>query len=339
MGATMPPQAPTPGLIVWSDAERDDTVRAVIERTELPVVGIGGPPGDDAPRQLAEQTGHRPFDDLRAACASAGDACVLIAAPADAAPIPDPRRVVSLFPIPSRVADLGAGSSAAREDPGSDARLAPCLRCSYAMRAGTEIIEAFGPVRSMAMRSLGSPDAGSLGARLLDAMDMLRFLCGEPELIDGAYSPGERSRLVHGAAPERLDRLSGDMTINARFADGRGACLALSDRAPRGLETHLVALGSSGRLDVTPFALCWTAPDGSVTDRIEAPSDLEVSDPMGVLVACIVEQLSRATMHADGLDALRGYGAALAMSEAALLSARTGESESPSTILRMVIPG
>jgi predicted dehydrogenase len=279
--------------------------------------------------------------------------------------------VLSLEPAPASVLDHASWSQPAG---GAIVRMVPLLRESGICAALVDVLEQFGAVRTMAVAHRCGLSHGSLGARLYDAMDLVHALMGLPEAIDAAYAP----HTLAGVSPppvKTLRDLKGDLTANLRFPETRAASLILSSRAGRWFRGATL-LGDAGciRLDEKGFEhtdpsgvlVDWGGGSRNVTDEAAPPPppaparsrsrskkapphDLfetgdranaaEVVDPHLDAAAAIGDQIRRVldarTPPMPPVDA----PSVLAMCEAAVLSARTGQPESPSTILRMAKGG
>lgn len=390
-----------PPTLVWLDPEQLPLVRTIVERIGLPIAAAGSPTrgrSREVAEALAEAQGSdvEPVDDLRAALASWQSGAVWIAAagsfgaqgaggggdPADIEAVRACRargvRVATMEPIPASALELaGAGPT---DDPGAPelVRFIPRTRLSRAVLEAAEVLDAFGAVRTVAFEGWSGRGEGSLGARLLDAMDVVLWLLGEPETIDAAYMwPGKGVRergasvgagaqghadgaaaagavsggggsgggggAVHLLPAETLRGLHGDMTLNCRFADGRGAAVVISDQAGR-WNRSLMLVGPGGRIRVYDDGFEWVAPDGARVDASRALGASRASDAVGSAAggaapgrsaAVIAEALERYLGGREGTVPPLDSGRVLAMAGAALLSARTGEGESPATIARM----
>ncbi|MFN9131209.1 MAG: hypothetical protein ACK5XO_00820 [Phycisphaerales bacterium] len=275
-------------------------------------------------------------------------------------------RLLSLDPLPASLLSLGerdAGQGAAvvagpeglgsigdtaASDPaiaGWSMPLGLC-RLSPALGQVLTLMESFGPVRTLAVQCLATPAEGTLGARVFDAMDIVHALLGQPETIDAAYI-GVHDRGLHPLPGEHLGGLHGDLTANLRFAGGRAAAVVCSDRAGR-FEHLLTIIGPGGRIRVFNDGFEWTDARGRKIDEsrragarrtstLRKPA-IDQSDTPSPGASVIVEQVQR--VMDLGAAALGGtpivrYPEVLAMAQAALLSARTGEGERPVTLLRM----
>jgi len=203
-------------------------------------------------------------------------------------------------------------------------------RRSKVMREATETLAAFGAPRSVGVRVWGVLGVVPLGAKLVGAIDLVLsvFSGEEPAWVDAVYLPrGARTVASAGAGTvgrredgDSLRGLSGDLSALVRMSDGRGAVMQVSDQgAGDGFE--LTMLSAQGRLVMTEQGFSWRAPDGSLRDEHRSPGTCDV--------------------YADGFQ----FGAkdegplalerVLTAAQTAILSARTGQPESPATIVAM----
>ncbi len=358
-----------PSAAAWLNPDQLPLLQAVAELAGLNIVSVGtGHTGQST--RLAEALGPSisPLDDLRNAVASTKCSLLLLLAadelgaarPAEDADVlrqAEARgvRVASLEPLPAALAELaagapegdladlkGAGNSLARW-----ARFVPLSRGTRALRDATDVIAQFGPVRSASIECLGAPAHGTLGARLLDAMDLALNLVGDPETIDAAFVGAHAGQAVHSLPGDTLRNLHGDLSAHLRFADGRACTLLASNQAGR-WERVITLIGAGGRLRIYNDGFEWIGIGGERVDqsrprRSQKPAfkpptakAAEADAPAGA-AAAIADQVSTllrvgsADTGSSSLDLAR----VLALCQTALLSARTGEGESPSTILRM----
>jgi hypothetical protein len=258
----------------------------------------------------------------------------------------------TLEPLPASLLELNesgseaAGAGAERgKGPGSAelASFCPLLRAAPAVRQVVEMLPDFGTVRTLVLESYCRTEDGSLGARLLDAMDIVQSLLGEPEQVEASHVPA-----LHAAAPgaarsspgESLRTLHGTLTANLRFADGRAASLVLTDQGGR-WERRLTLLAApwggadapvrGGRLRASDEGVEWISAAGELVDGgvPEVPAhDRDAAGPIAAQLRAMLERRSAPLVPVS-------YAAVLAMAGAALLSARTGEGESPETILKI----
>lgn len=339
--------------IVWLAPEQLSLVRDAARAAELDLVAIGTPERGQAARLAAAlasgSSGPEPLDDLRATLAASGADLVWIAAPGafgtggpdDAAAILAAHtrgtRIASFEPIPAAASDVAPGAwtdgtpralDIPRVIPGWPAALPP-----------PEVIAALGAVRTLALEWWSAPGDGSLTARVYGAMEAVRRIVGEPETIDAACVGPGHGRGVHTLPGETLRDLHGDLTANLRFADGRAATIAVSNRAGR-WERSLTLLGPGGRVRVHDDAFEWIGPEGDTLDespprtrRKKAPDDpaKHTGAPAVTAIAAALNAVLTPRTDEPPSDTI----SILTMCHAALLSCRTGQPESPTTIRRI----
>lgn len=334
--------------IVWLAPDQLDLVREAIRAAELTLVAVGTPERGRA-QPLAAGLGSGSVtpearDDLRAALASADADVFWIVAPGgfgtgggdDAAALLAAHargvRVATIEPIPAGATDLADPAWASGPPRALDV---PVFVPSWpAPSPPPEVVSELGGVRAASIEWWGAPSEGSLASRLFGAMDAVRRFLGDPESIDAAYVSAESGRGVHATPGESLRGLRGAMTANLRFPDGRGAAVAAGDHAAR-WSASLTLLGPGGRVRVADDWFEWLGPDGAVRDaspaRHAGRRGKDASPPPSPGVAAIARSLG--VVRAGGPP--RDPAPVLAMCHAALLSARTGQPESPAMILRM----
>ncbi len=248
-------------------------------------------------------------------------------------------KVVTLEPMPGSLAELSAAGGS-----GAWARLCPLSRLMKPVRDAIDLLPTFGPVRSASIQCLSSSAEGSLGARLLDAMDLLlRFFDG-PDVIDAAYCAPQSHgapkalRAVPGENLRGRSLLRGDIAASVRFTGGRAASVLVSDQAAR-FELSGTLIGSGGRIVFTDRTLEWIGPAGEVIDKTRSRRTVRSAEGEEPLPSGAPEIAAQVRALLEGADLFPGspadYGRALALAQTALLSARTGEGESPETMQRL----
>lgn len=254
---------------------------------------------------------------------------------------PEPPAVV-LGPGDGAPSAAGSGIAPGGGAGGEWATFAPSFRRGPSMRAAADVIEQVGPIHTVSVEFLAGRAEGSLGARLFDAAETVCGLLGEPESADAAYVWPGRGKVVHPAVSESLRDLSGMMCVNLRFADGRAASIVAGD-ASVGCgrwSRRACIVGEKGRLVVHDDGFEFIGADGRTFDRsapvLPGASSAEGHGPAGALLA---DQLRRMLEMAPPAVPPSDYARVLSVTGAALLSARTGEVESPETILRMARTG
>ncbi len=366
-GALISDEAIQPAAAVWMSPGQRELVEAIASLAHLRIETAGCA---EAGRSgaLAESLGAQPIDDLRAALASTKAKVFLLAsadglaadrAAADADLFRDCEargtRVVALEPVPASIVELAAGAPGGSLDEADGAgwsaaqwtRFVPLSRGTRALRESADVLSQFGAVRSASIECLGAPAHGSLGARLLDAMDLAMNLVGEPESVDAGFTGADGGQAVHSLPGESLRGLSGDLTAHLRLADGRACTVLASNQAGR-WERVITLLGAGGRLRIYNDGFEWIGIGGERVDQSRArrgarqaftPPTVKAAEadaPAGC-AAAVAEQIGN-LLRAGPSDRSSGamdLARVLALAQTALLSARTGEGESVATIRRM----
>lgn len=208
--------------------------------------------------------------------------------------------------------------------------LAGQARFASSVQAAIEHRDDLGPIRSASVQCLGSASAGSLGSHVFNALDLLHSFMGDAETIDATYS-GPADRSLRPLPGDSLRHLRGDLCAGIRFSGSRAASLHASDHAGRN-SFQLTLVGSTGSFTASSAGVLWVDIEGRIIE------DSRTTESINDLAQRIVEQARAAATATD--DPLRGtrsanYSAILSMAHAAMLSARTGEAESPATMLKM----
>jgi predicted dehydrogenase len=308
----------------------------VASRVGLSVVAAGSPARGQS-GAVADALGAETLDDFRLALSRPDAALILIAAvssdriePDEVALMASARargiRLASLHPLPSAAIDL-AGSWASVPSaipPRGIVNFVPALRTSRVAREASDAVATFGAIEACAIESFAGPEMGSLGSRLFAAIDACVSLMGEPASVD-ARVPSLQQRAI----PERPSELDGHLTCHLRFADNKSATVVASNRAG-GWRWSVSCLGPAGRLVFSNTGLVWIGPDGRIVDRSgpDARAEHDAAEALADALTSVCEAPAAPTAG-EPLDVLAACGAAL-------LSARTGQTESPATIRRML---
>lgn len=332
--------------IAWLRPDQAGFVARLAEHAGLEIIGAGCPEKGRA-GSVAAELGCPPADDLPATLTSAETDLVLIADPGsfgasgagrDSAALLSARsrgvRVATLEPIPAAALDLTAGGWARAVQavrPVDALRFLPLARHGALFTSTTEMREHFGRAGTMVVESFGRPEHGSLGARLFAALDLVHAVMGEADTVDAAYV-GTAGDAMHTLPGETLRGLHGDLTANLRFPGGRAACIAASDRAGAWW-WRAELIGAAGRLRLEPTGAIWTPAAGGEPDRFvhEAAAGAGIDLAEHEFTASLTALLDPASQAAP-----IAHEPVLSMSQAALLSARTGQAESPAVIGRLV---
>jgi hypothetical protein len=300
--------------IVWAEPEQETLLREVQDAAGLDLVAVGAPTARAA-KALATAFEIDPFEELRQA-ARRDDADLLwLMAPASLTP--DERRALGDGPlrvISSEPRPLDA--DVLQIDPPGVApiEVVPCMRRSPGYRETIDARAEFGRPDAILIETGAPPAAGSLFARLYDAMDLLVDLAGDVITLDAALGgtvPG---------VPERLPDLRGHMTVNARLADGSCAAIVASSEAGTWFR-NVRLLGPRGTLWFDDARYTW---NGDGVAETGGP------DERPSLAELIADEIARGhgALDAPGPDTAD----LLALCEAARLSARTGDGEAPRSV-------
>ena len=341
---------PPTRVICWLDTPQVALVREIAAVSNLRVVGAGSP--SRAQRGgVAAELGAEPVDDLRVALTEGDAEAILIAAlgefgrsdaSSDAAALLAARargvKVLTLEPFPMSAIDLatrGWLDSGKGIRPAEVARVVALPWHSRSFRDATEVLASFGEVRSVGIEALGHPADGSLAARLVGALDVMAKLMGEPESIDAAYCTLLKTPGLHALPGETLADLHGDMALSARFSRGRAGTILASDQAGA-WAFSCVAIGPGGRLRLHDTGFEWTLPSGEKAD--ESVQRKGTKAGASTAAQMIGDGVARALdPHIPDTGPVDWAGV-LSMAQAALLSARTGQGESPATFRAMLGP-
>ncbi len=333
--------------MAWTDATRTGMVRRIADAAGLKIVGAGAP-GRGQSSAVADALGAPVADDLRAALAANEARVFLIASPgqfglgepADSAAVQAAHargaRVVLLEPRPTSAAELlaletGGGAT-------SLGTLVPMGRSSPAMAEAIEILAHAGPARCASIECLGGAEHGSLGARLVSAVDLAVAFMGEPELVEASCVPARGAGGVHTVPGESLRDLHGDLTAHLRYADGRSLVLIASDDASAWRVSATILTGA-GRIDARDGHASWLAKDGTPAEGVSAKARSRAGEADDAYVGDCARAITRLLDPHQADPAPIDVATILSIAQAALLSARTGQGESPGTIRRVLATG
>ncbi len=311
--------------MVWLDKAHRDLVIDVVKTSGARVSAIGS--ADPViSKDFCERFNAERIADFRVAARREGNGAVLLAISADSLPaetgllLTADVQAISIEPFPDSLASASAVS-----DEGNTVQLAPLMRRTPGYRSAAEVISTFGEPRCVNVFFRCGKGQGSMFARLYDAMDIIRSLCGEPEQIDAALAgpvPG-----LPGV-PESLRGLHGSITVNMRFSQNRCACIAVSDQAGAWFR-GVTVLGERGCLRIHDDGFEWIDEDGARVDSSLASQPLTYAD-------LVADQLVRLLQRRDPGELPLEHGRLLALCETARLSCRTGQSETPRKMLELL---
>jgi hypothetical protein len=255
-------------------------------------------------------------------------------------------KIASFEPIPAALTQFaeagvksGAGGHGIEAGTGAGGQdwvlVAPLSRFTRPVRELCELLPTIGPPRALMIHTLGTPAHGSLGARLFDAADLSLLLMGPalPECVHAVFTTPAPvgARGIHAAAPpaDHIRGLDGDISASLRFDANRAVTLTASNRAgSHSLSLTLLAEHATATIQADRLTVHHHGDDAVPI----APAARPDEDPF---VDALAQQITRYLESGVGLAGQIDFAATLAVAQAALLSARTGEPESPVTMLKL----
>jgi len=321
----------------------------VAQAAGVDIVGAGSPVKGQS-GLLAAGLGCAALDDLRSTLATADADLVWLASAGDfgaggeqddsravAAATGRNIKIASLEPIPQSALDLQSGGwLTGLPRPADSLRFLGLPRLSRSFREAAEALLAFGPPRMLIIDTWSLREEGSLAARLLGAIDLTLSLMGEPETIDAAFVGPMTGTGLHALPGETFQGLHGDLWAGLRFANGACASIGASNVAGR-WNTTATLLSGQGRLRIYDDGFEWIGPDGTRHDQLRIRKE-ERGEPASAShsVAALADGLRRLLDDTVPDSGPVSMEAILTIGQAALLSARTAQPESPATIRRMM---
>lgn len=339
--------------LAWLEPAQAPLVRALAARAGLRIIAAGVPTPIQrrSAADAASIEGAEPITDLRAALASADIRAAILATPVPSgdAPIPDAdllrlarARGITLLtfePIPAAVIEARAAEPAHWIE---SCRFLGLFRALPSLATLHELLQSFGSPRTLTVSFRSGKGQGSLGARIFDAMHSVHSILGVPESIDASIITQVAASGLRLEPGESLRFLHGDLTANLRYAGAKSAALSLSDRAGRWFR-GVALVGESGCIRMDESGVERNDAEGQITERSPAPrrraSAKAASLFEGIIDPPALEVFAEGARRAVDPRAPKpepfDLEAVLSMCEAAVLSARTGQPESPATVIRM----
>jgi hypothetical protein len=350
---TSQPQTALTDCLVWLAPQQVGAARAIVAAANLRCV-VAGTSVKGRADAVASEFGCASATDVRAALAACQSPLALILdcgdfgsrlGDEDARAILSASargvKIASLVPLPTSVQVLAQGSwKSARQmvDSGACERVhvLGIPRALARVRDAMNAIEADGEPRHVGVRLWSGAHERDASGLLVGGLDFVHELLGECESIDCVYASGEQAIGLHALPGETLEQLRGDCSCVLRFTNGASASVDVSSCAgAAGLEITL--LGTFGRLHVRQDGhageIVWLSSSGDV---IEVPQPRLPRDAKHSFASQIAEEITTLLQdEARGLPSL-DVAALLPIAQAALLSARTGQPESPSLFSRVL---
>lgn len=345
--------APAEGIpaIAWLHPEQAGLVRALASHAKLSLLGVGITA--DA-RRRAEPSpfgDSAAFTDLRQALATMPIRVALLAAPPEGAETDESEHdllrlarsreltILTLEPIP------GSVGAARLADPAPwvhSFRYLGLFRAAPALATANELLQSFGTPRTLTVSFRSGRGQGSLGSRLFDAMHTVQSILGVPETIDASIITAVAASGLRLEPAVSLRALHGDLTANLRYAGAKSAAISLSDRAGRWFR-GVAVVGESGCIRMDESGVERIDADGQVVEKAAGTRRRSPAKGTALFDEIIdtpaFDALADAARRALDPRAPKpepfDLEAVLSMCEAAMLSARTCQAESPATVVRM----
>lgn len=326
IASTPPPTASLTAaeVTVWTSSDRADLAAQLLDvmGTAVRPIGLGGPRSGELD-SLGKRLDCPAGDDLRKLLIERPAAFLVVTSLKDAK-LADLRaaaeagtKVICLEPLAVELNELGKLDGPLLP---SAITVAPAFLRGPGYLAAADPQEPLSQPRLVRFTSHGRPTHGSLVARLLDAWTTTLEFTALPETITAS--------LTGPSSPARL--ITGQLAAHARVADGSSVLVEASDTAAF-TRRELSVLSQDAQLQVTDAAYELRQADGSVLDASEAVPLAEAAQPS--FVDLIAHQWRR-LLERPAPPAAPGRQA-LACVHACLLSARTGQPESPRTLLQL----
>lgn len=335
--------------MIWAMPEQVEMLKGVLSLGGIDVIGAGCPVSAQT-GAVAQGFGCGVQDDLRTMLSSENPDLVLLAATGSFGHMDIERdlgalqqahsrdvAVATLEPIPGEATVISGTSWTEAIHTGAFSefiRVVPMLRRGWVIDELMATLETFGVIRSMNISIVAPAIYGSLGARVFESMDLVRTLVGVPEMIDASFQSGGSANGLHQLPGQSLRDLHGTLTAHMRMGDGRGALVQISDQVGKsGMMMSL--LGDDGEIRVWDTGFCRLDTHGLEIDVFELETGaLHSADPSAVRLK---EQLIQLCAGVGPIRSPVDHASVLAMGHTVLLSARTGQGETPETIRRLLL--
>jgi hypothetical protein len=353
---------------VWLGEEQGFLANQVAARAGLNITMAGGPVrGRSA--AIAADLSAQPADDLRSILLEADVDLILLMSVGDFGSDPGGvdttailtahRRgvkIASLEPVPASAIEIA--QSRWKQQVGTNSlhdliRLCPLDRFSRAHRDAADLLDLYGHPSVLSIDATCAPAEGTLGGRLLSALDLIHAMLGEPEAVNAVYTPPASENAIIPEPGDDLRSLRGSISAAVRLADGRGATVLASDQSSDWYR-DVTLIGPKGRLQISDAGSRWSgepAPANEVAKEQPAPKRARgvakdaplfhppqpeaPAAPATDAAEAIAWSLRRMLDPALPPERPTDLPSLLATAQTALLSARTGQSESISTVRRM----
>jgi predicted dehydrogenase len=233
---------------------------------------------------------------------------------------------VSCEPVPGLVSEVQREP----EEAGT-ACFVPRFVRSAGWVAAAQLVEQLQPVRSVHVELRSGESEGTVFARLFDAMDVVIGVAGGIDSVSARFI-GTVAGKTSSIAPEILPGMSGTLGLVAQCGETCIASGNVSNDAAS-WSRRVTVIGESGCLHVTDWGYQWS--DARDSERGMEESNVSEAVSTGEMMANeILRVLGRET--ASDVPSPPDFEGLLGACEAARLSARTGQAESPGKMLEML---
>jgi hypothetical protein len=228
--------------------------------------------------------------------------------------------VHSIMPVTSTIAQVSPVTV--------QCNLLPRFEQSAGWAQAANPLESVGKLDQIHFTNLGSSNDASLFARLVDSWELILSLTHMPTAVDAVLS-------CNGPIPENLEKITGHLSVQGRLPSGGCIQMLLSDSGAMS-RRQMLMLGSDGQIVITDTQYELYHVDGALIDQWTGDKDMPT-------FAQLVSEGWYAALtnpYAQAMDQaiqIKRRKTALGCAHACLISARTGESETPSRVLELQV--
>lgn len=314
-------------LIIWTDSLQVSLARQIIDQLKdrVTILAIGGPRQADV-TDLARDF-DLPFDDdLRKLMVDYPPTGLLLLSMLDVemhdleAAHEAQTAVHTINPVTSEIARAN--------DVTVRCRLLPRFEQCAGWTQAANPLESLGKINQIHLTNMGQPNDGSLFARLVDSWELILSMKNLPTSVDAVISSSS-------AIPESLSKISGHLAIQARLSGHECVQMVLSDHGAVA-QRQMTLLGQEAQLIVNDTQYKLYQPDGSIIDQW---SENSIMPSFAELVSegWFTAMTNPYAQAVDEALQVKRRKEALGCAHACLISARTGESETPSKVLELQV--
>ncbi|MAX25951.1 MAG: hypothetical protein CMJ19_15750 [Phycisphaeraceae bacterium] len=314
-------------LIIWTDANRVPLAKAIIDQLadRATFLAVGGE-RQSAVTDLARDL-ELPFDDdLRKLIIDHPPAGLLLLSNEEVsikeltASAEDQMMVHAIEPVTSTIPQVNPTTI--------QCGLLPRFEQCSGWAQAADPLSSLGQLDQIHYNNLSPQTDASLFAKLVDSWEHILSMVEMPTDVDAVLTSNV-------AIPESLEKITGHLSIQARLASGGCIQMVLSDQAAMS-RRQMMLLGNDGQIIVTDTQYQLYQPDGTLIDQWESQ---DAPPSYAQLIAeNWFEVLNKPYAQvADEEVRLKRRKAALGCAHACLISARTGESETPGRVLELQV--